>query len=231
VIQEKTREEKFLFLKDYKNTYIDRDIRLIKGIGDLKDFGRILTIISARLASSYETSSLAKKAGVDFRTVKKYISVLENTFIINHLEPYYKNIEKRIVKAPKLYFFDNGIVSLLTGIYNFAALEKMEKIGAFFENLIIGNIKKYADNEKMPVNCYYYRTYSGAEVDVVVETEAGLLLFEIKSGENVKKSMLAGFKSMKEEVREKINSCYIIYEGPFKKLEENVFCLPAHLFI
>ncbi len=230
-VHEKVTEEKMRLINDYKNTYVDRDIRLIKGIGDLMDFNKLLTIISARITSTYEISSLSKKAGMDCRTVKKYISILENTFIIYRLNPYLTNVEKRVVKSPKLYFFDNGIVSLLMDIRTFKGLEVMEEKGAFYENLIIGNIKKYMDNERAPVNVYYYRTYQGAEVDMVLAGEDGLLLFEIKSGKEVKKSMLTGFKSIKEEMREKINSCYIIYEGPFRKLGENIFCLPAYLFI
>jgi len=229
VIQEKKKEDRFQFLKNYKSTYIDRDIRLLKGVGDLRDFSRLLSIVSARLASTYEINSLSKKTGLDYRTVKKYISVLENTFIINQLEPYFANIEKRVVKTPKIYFFDNGLISLLMGIYNCEILEKMEKKGTFFENLIIGNIKKYADNEKIPVNCYYYRTYQGAEVDLVVESQAGILLFEVKYSETMRKKMLTGLKSIKEELGDKIHSSYIIYNGPFRKYDEDVFCIPSYL--
>ncbi|MBF0117514.1 MAG: ATP-binding protein [Desulfobacterales bacterium] len=165
----------------YLQTYLERDIRTIYNIGNLRDFQRFLQLIAARCAQQVNLSESSRELGVSVPTVKTWLSILEASRIVYLLPPYYRNLGKRIIKAPKLYFLDIGMICYLTGIRNQELLLNGPLAGPLFENFCIQEIVKFYlhRGEKPPL--YYLRTASGQEVDLLIEESFGQVVpVEIK---------------------------------------------------
>jgi predicted AAA+ superfamily ATPase len=164
----------------YFQTYLERDIKSIFGIGDLRDFQRFMQLLAARCSQVLNFSTFAADIGVAVNTIKRWISVLEASRIIYLLYPYHTNLGKRIVKAPKVYFLDCGLVCYLTGIHNKEILMNGPLAGPLFENYCIQETVKQIINTKKSVGLYYIRTNNNLEVDLLVEKEMALNPVEIK---------------------------------------------------
>ncbi|WP_051328064.1 ATP-binding protein [Desulfatirhabdium butyrativorans] len=165
----------------YLQTYLERDIRVIYNIGNLRDFQRFLQLLAARCAQQLNLSEYSRDLGVSVPTIRNWLSVLEASRIIYLLPPYYANLGKRIVKAPKLYFLDIGIVAHLTGIRDQNLLLKGPLAGPLFENFCIQEtVKRFLHHGQRPP-LFYLRTTSGMEVDLLVEKSFGKVVpIEIK---------------------------------------------------
>lgn len=157
----------------YLQTYLERDIRTIYNIGNLRDFQRFLQFLAARCAQHLNLSEFSRDLGVSVPTVKNWLSVLESSRIVYLLPPYHANLGKRIVKAPKLYFLDIGLVAHLTGIRNQELLMKGPLAGPLFENFCIQETVKYFLHHGQRPPLYYLRTASGLEVDLLVDKTMG----------------------------------------------------------
>jgi len=153
----------------YIQTYLERDIRTIYNIGNLRDFQRFLRLLAARCAQTLNVASYAKEIGVSASTIRNWLSILEASRIIYLLPPYHENLGKRIVKAPKLYFLDIGIVSYLTGIRSRETLLNGPLAGPLFENFCIQETVKAFFNRGERPALYYLRTGAGLEVDLIIE--------------------------------------------------------------
>lgn len=164
----------------YLDTYVNKDVRAISKIGDLREFQRLIRLLAARTSQQLEVSSFAKDLGVAVSTVTRWISVLEASYIIFLLPPYFKNYGKRITKAPKLYFYDTGLVSYLTGIKNRDLYENGPLTGSLFENYVVGEILKRELHLKTNSTLYYFRTSHGVEVDLIIDRGLHKDLIEIK---------------------------------------------------
>src|SRR3989338_5549567 len=184
----------------YVNHYIERDVRGIANIGNLSDFQRLIKLLAARVSQELNVSSLANDIGVTVRTVQNWISILEASYIIFLVPSYHKNLGKRIVKRPKLYFYDTGLVCYFTGIEGEAVLRKGPLDGPIFENYIIAEIKKWIMHHGLKDQLFYFRTNLGIEVDLIIEnlTENVLQLIEIKSTETAKPEMFQNISKVKE---------------------------------
>ncbi len=157
------------FYPSYLQTYIERDIRTLKSIENLNAFTRFLSLCAGRVGQILNFSSLANDAGLAVNTVKSWLSLLESSYIIYLLQPYYKNFNKRIIKSPKLYFYDTGVVSSLLRLTDTNTLMNHYAYGSLFENLIINEIiKTQAHLGKRP-SVYYWRESNGAEIDCIIE--------------------------------------------------------------
>lgn len=164
----------------FLQTYLERDIRSIYDIGNLRDFQRFLKLITARCSQNLNLSNLSNDLGVAVNTVKRWVSILEASNIIYLLPPYYKNLGKRITKSPKIYFLDSGLVSSLVGIETDKHLLNGPLAGALFENYCIQETVKFFYNRGEIPNIYYLCTHNGLEIDLIIEKGMKIYPCEIK---------------------------------------------------
>lgn len=170
-----------LWCGSYISTYLERDVRNLAHIGDLQQFGIFLKICASRTGQILNMSDVSRELGVSVPTIKRWLSVLETGYQVYLLYPYYKNIGKRFVKSPKLYFTDTGLASYLLGINSVEALLSSPSFGSLFETLVVTDfLKRFLHSGQKP-SMYYLRTQDGLEVDLVLERGNELHLFEIKS--------------------------------------------------
>lgn len=184
--------ESSIWYAAYINNYIERDVRSLYNIGNLRDFQKLIQLLAARVSQELNFSRLAGEIGVTVKTIQSWISVLETSYIIFLLPSYHKNLGKRIVKRPKIYFYDTGIINYLTGVTSKDILEKGPLAGPVFENYIVSEIKKAINHENIKMNLYYFRTNLGLEADLVMEDreKRELSFIEIKNNNTAKYKMI-----------------------------------------
>lgn len=185
------------FYPPYIQTYIERDIRSLKAIENLNTFSRFMGLCAGRIGQVLNLSSLANDTGVSVNTVKSWLSLLESSFILFQLQPFYKNYSKRLIKSPKLYFYDTGLACSLLKIQNPEMIKTHYLYGALYENLIISEIiKQQHHSGKIPA-VYYWRESNGTEIDCIIESGAQkIIALEIKAGETFNKDYLKNFKNL-----------------------------------
>ncbi len=164
----------------YLQTYIERDIRLIYDIGNIRDFQMFIRLLASRCSSILNLTSIANDIGIAVNTAKRWLSVLEATNLVYLLYPYYRNLGKRIVKAPKVYFLDSGLVCYLTGIETERQLLGGPLSGALFENYCIQETVKCFYNKGVRPNIFYLRTHNQMEIDLIIEKATKIYPVEIK---------------------------------------------------
>lgn len=175
------------WISNYIRTYLERDVRLIRNIGDILVFSKFLKICASRTSQLLNMSSIAKELGVEHKTLDAWLSVLERSYILYRLPPYFNNFNKRLIKSSKIYFYDTGIVCHLLGIRSVEGLQKSNYYGPIFENFIVSEIIKNRKNKEQFGEVYFYRDSTGNEVDVLIENEGNLLPIEIKSAVKIQK--------------------------------------------
>lgn len=169
------------FFNGYFLTYIERDVRLLSNIGDLAGFERFIRLCAARAGQMINFSSLATDTGVSVNTAKNWLSVMEASYLIYLLQPYYSNINKKLVKSPKLYFYDTGLLCFLLNIKKATDLVHHPMNGNIFENLVINEFLKHKYHDKALYDMYYWRDHSGHETDMLLSRgNDALLPCEIK---------------------------------------------------
>ncbi|BDQ13255.1 ATP-binding protein [Sediminibacterium sp. TEGAF015] len=181
-----------VWLESYVQTYVQRDIRLLKNINDLATFSRFVFLCANHAGQLVNREALAKGTGVDTKTIQSWLGLLESSFLVYQLQPWFNNANKRLIKSPKLYFYDTGLLCYLLGIQNKTQLRKHPQYGAIFENWIISEIQKNRINEGDTKPMYFYRDSTGNEVDLLVHKNNELFAVEIKSSTKVDSSMLKG---------------------------------------
>lgn len=202
-----------LILGNYINTYVERDVRKLLEIGDYKKFATLLRVCASRIGSELNKSSVAVEIGVSVSTVERWLSALEASYVIYLLKPWYANIGKRLVKTPKLYFYDTGIACSLLGIHTESQLTGHPLRGSLFENLVINNLVKWGYNRGLQEQIYYFRDKVGHEVDIIRESAAGLSAYEVKAGMTYNTDFRKNIDYLKKLLGEKIVRSGIIYNG------------------
>jgi predicted AAA+ superfamily ATPase len=195
----------------YIRTYIERDVRNIRNIDNISMFVKFLRLCAGRVGQQLNISSLSNECGIDVKTVNSWLSVLESTYIIKLLQPYYKNYNKRLVKSPKLYFYDTGIVCSLLGIRNTKELSVSSFRGSLFENFILMEIMKEIKNNGFQTELYYWKINKGIEIDIVVDNGQSLTPIEIKSAQTYSSDFennLTAFNGLRSK-----NGGMIVYDG------------------
>ncbi|WP_158640516.1 ATP-binding protein [Anseongella ginsenosidimutans] len=182
------------WMSSYVQTYIQRDVRLLRNITNLGDFTRFIMLCATRAGQLINREEMARAIGVDTKTIQAWLGILESSYIIYLLQPWYNNMNKRIVKSPKLYFYDTGLLCHLLGIQSQAALSNHQYYGSIFENWIITEIKKNRFNQGINEGMYFYRDSTGNEVDLLMEKQGNYLPVEIKSSKKVNTSMFSGLR-------------------------------------
>ncbi len=198
------------FYPAYIQTYLERDVRTLKTIGDLTTFSRFLGLCAGRIGQVLNLSSLANDAGIAVNTAKSWLSVLEASFILFRLQPYYRNVGKRLIKSPKIYFYDTGLACALLNIQSPLMLQTHYLYGALFENLIIADIIKMKSHAGKRHDVYYLRDSNGVEVDCLTEAPNGMVyLVEIKGGATINSDYLKNIHKFNLPGSRKI----VIYTG------------------
>ncbi|KFI91662.1 AAA domain protein [Bifidobacterium saguini DSM 23967] len=173
-----------LFFSNYIDTYIERDVSEYLDVRNLADFRRFLTLCALSSGALVNYTNIANELGVSPRTVKAWTSILESSYLAFHLMPFYTNARKQVVKTPKLYFYDTGLLCYLLGIHTVEALIAHPKFGDIFENLIIAETMKWHLNAGRDPQLFFYRDASKVEVDLLDFTDPNnRLMIEIKSGQ------------------------------------------------
>ena len=180
------------FYPDYITTYIERDTRQIMNIKDLALFRRFMSICAGRTGQILNMNELSNSIGIDNKTVRQWLSVLESSYIIYLLQPFYNNFNKRIIKAPKLYFYDTGVAAYLLNIRSATDLKNHFAKGALFENFIINELMKNCYNNKVQPSFHYFRDSNGNEVDLLVEQAGYTYAIEIKAAKTINESFFKG---------------------------------------
>ena len=189
------------WLADYTATYVQRDVRQVINIGDLQVFSGFLKLCAGRTAQEINLSALGSDAGLSHNTVRAWLSVLETSYIIHRLPAWHANIRKQVVKAPKLHFFDSGLVCYLLGIRNQAQLRFHPLRGAIFESWVISEIYKTIVHSGVQPNLYHYRETRGLEIDLLIEQDEGLNAVEIKSGATIAVDFFKNLKHFSDRMK------------------------------
>ena len=172
------------FFDDYIQTYLERDLRMFLNIGDLREFRRFMVAIAMRVGQLVNFTDIAKDVGVSATTIKSWITALEASGIILLLPPFYRNLGKRMIKAPKIYFSDNGILCNLLNISTHKHYQQHLHKGQIWENFVLGEIIKNQP-PKPGRGLYFYRDQNGIEIDFVLEKNNQIELIEAKAAERI----------------------------------------------
>jgi len=171
------------FYPNYVNTYIERDVRQLKQVGNLHTFSMFLKLCAGRAGQLLNLSELSNDIGIAVNTAKSWLAILEASYIIFRLYPHHKNFNKRLIKMPKIYFTDTGLLCYLLGIKSPEQIQVHFAKGAIFENLVIADLLKKRLNKGLEPNLYFWRDHRGKEIDLLIANGTELLPIEIKAGE------------------------------------------------
>ena len=206
---------------NYVNTYLERDVRSLKNIADLGMFQRFLKMCAARSGQLLNLSALGDDCGITHNTARSWLSVLETSFIIFLLRPHHKNFNKRIVKSPKLYFYDTGLLSYLLGIQSPENLSVHSYRGHIFETWAVSELLKGRLNRGLRGNLYFWRDNTGHEIDCLIDQGIDLIPVEIKSGKTVTTDFFKGLNYWKKISKLPDSETYLIYGGEMDQKRKN----------
>lgn len=202
-----------IFYSNYLSTYLERDLRALQSIENLEDFRLFMKIIASRASCELNLTAISSQIGISSPTIKRWINLLKTSYIVFTLQPYYKNIGKRLTKTPKIYFYDTGLLCFMLGINNINQLSVHPLRGAIFENLAVAEFIKEKYNTKSHYDLMFYRENKGREVDILKEEGQDVQLFEIKSSKTFNKEYVKNLKALKEILGESVKSSLVIYDG------------------
>ena len=201
-----------MFCSNYYTTYIERDVRQIVNIQDITSFQRFIRLVAGRIGAECNASSLANEVGVTSKTITHWFSILASSYIIYLLPPYYENIGKRLVKSPKVYFYDTALACYLLGIENETQLNVHPLRGALFENMVINEALKERVNAGKDPNLFFFRDRS-KEVDLIHTQGHELNVYEIKSSKTYHKEFFKGIDYLKDIFGARITRSALIFDG------------------
>jgi predicted AAA+ superfamily ATPase len=197
----------------YVQTYIERDIRTLINVRDLTQFERFVKLCAARAGQLLNLSNLGNEAGIDHSTAQRWITALEASFIVFRLPPHFSNFSKRIIKSPKLYFYDTGLLSFLLNIRDSNDLTHHPLRGQIFENYIAGELVKNAFNAVDEPNIYFFRDSTGHEIDFLLEHPDGVIPIEVKASMTFSPSFLDTIHFYKSLAGARVSQPKVIYGG------------------
>ena len=197
----------------YLQTYLERDVRSLRQIGDLTLFQNFLRALAARSGQLLNLTNLARDLGATVNTIKAWLSVLEATFQVIVLRPYFANIGKRLVKTPKVYFTDTGTLCYLAGLRDPEHAAAGPLGGAIFETAVLAEIVKTFWHRGEEPQVYFWRTATGVEVDIVVEVGGRIVPIEVKLSATPRPAMAAGILALRQDLGEKVEPGYVIHPG------------------
>jgi len=200
-------------LADYFETYVERDLRNLSQIQDLNTFRTFVKLCAGRIGNTINYNKLGSDAGISHSTVRQWLSLLEASYIIFRLEPFHKNIRRRLTKSPKLYFHDVGLARYLIGIENIQQIETHPLKGALFENLVISEALKNRFHNGKDNNLSYYQDAIGNEIDLLSTTGTGITGLEIKSSSTMNQAHTKNFSKFEKATQEILTKKFVVYAG------------------
>lgn len=206
------REAKDVY-ESYYETYLERDVRQIINVQNLSAFRLFVRICASRIGGEFNASAISNECGVSSQTINNWMGILETSYTAFRLQPFYRNIGKRLAKTPKLYFYDVGLVCWLLGIRNEQDLSTHPLRGNVFENMVVVEFLKNRFNDGEMPNIYFYRDKSQHEVDVVQEEGLKIRCFEIKSGKSFHSEWFDNMKYLQSLMSESVVGTAVIYDG------------------
>lgn len=208
---------------NYIDTYVNKDVRLIKNISNLGQFNTLLKMLAGRVGQLVNFQSLANDCGLSQNTVKSWISLLESGFIIRKLPPYYKNFNKRLIKSSKIFFYDTGLLCRLLSIKKPEEINTHFLKGALFENFIFMELEKHFFNLGEKPSIYFWRDKRGVEIDFLIK-EKFLKIIEAKSGQTLSQDFFKNINYFKKISNDKIKS-FLIYSGEENQTRKGISVL------
>lgn len=205
-----------LFYPSYVKTYLEKDVRDLLQIKDMMQFQTFLRLCAGRIGSLFNASELSGEVGVSVNTIKSWLSVLQASYIIKLLPPFYENIRKRLTKTPKLYFCDTGLACYLLGIETEQQLARDKMRGHLFENFVIMETFKNRYNQGKDSNLYFYRDSNGVEVDLLLKNGNEYSAIEIKSSQTYHPEFESGILSLSTLLENRLTDKAILYAGDFE---------------
>lgn len=202
-----------MLYRDYYNTYVERDIHQLLKVKNLQAFQTFIRLCAGRVGSECNFSSLSNDVGVSVPTITEWVSILQASYIVWKLPPYFANINKRLVKTPKLYFYDTGLLCYLLGIEHVQQLKSHPLRGSIFENMVLNEVLKSRFNQGKDNNLCFYRENKGSEVDLVSPQSNKLSIMEIKSAKTFTKDFMRGIKHLEDILGEDIVRSCVVYDG------------------
>ena len=219
--------DRYQWLKDYVYTYLERDITDLSRLDDLMPFRKFERLTALRTGYLLNYSELARDAGVSVDTARRYLEYLRLSYQAILLQPYRENLTSRVIKTPKIYWLDIGILRYLTGIpHNIT--------GQIYETMIVAELFKWMKTAGRDGDIYFYRTRSGLEIDLIVETRSGIFGVEIKSRQNLALKDFTGLKEIAKSFGSRWRGGMVVYPGHILKLMENpqIWAVPScRLFV
>lgn len=210
------------FYPSYVRTYLEKDVRDLLQIKDQIRFTKFLKLCAARIGSLFNASELGAEVGVSSKTISHWLSVLQASYLITLLPPYYENIPKRLVKSPKLYFNDPGLACYLLDIESPQQLDRDKMRGAIFENMIVMEAIKHRYNMGLEGGVFFYRDSNQNEVDLLIKQEGELTAIEVKSSMTYSSSFEKALTQIEGWIKTPISKKAIVYSGDFENTSGNI---------
>jgi hypothetical protein len=214
------------WLGSYVGTYLERDVRTVKNVGDLVAFQRFVELCAGRTRQLLNLSALAADAGISQPTAKAWLSVLETSFIVFRLPPLHANIRKRLVKMPKLHFHDTGLACWLLGIRSADQLTNHPLRGSIFETWVVSEVLKHRTNHGERGGMFFYRDRRGTEADLVAESGRKRILVEAKVGRTATRDMLTVARTIRDILDDMPCEVRVAYGGHSRQARGDVLLLP-----
>lgn len=216
-----------LWHASYVQTYLERDVRALRQVGDLSQFQSFLRALAARSGGLLNLADLARDLGLTLNTVKAWLSVLEATYQVFVLRPYHANVGKRLVKTPKIYFTDTGTLCYLTGVSDPEQASRGPLGGAIMETAVLSEILKTQVHRGIDPRVHFWRTSTGLEVDFLIEAKGHWVPAEVKLSATPKPSMASPIRALKEDLHDRLLPGYVIHPGDIRlPLGGGVIALP-----
>ena len=203
--------------RSYYETYIERDLRQLSQIKDIALFQRFVRLCAGRIGSVFNASNLSNEVGVSVPTIKSWLSIMTASYVVMTLPPFFENISKRLIKSPKLYFYDVGLAAYLLGIEQTQQISRDPLRGALFENMVLMELVKARFNRGLDPNLYFFRDSHQNEVDVVFKSGSSLVPIEIKSAQTYHSDFLKGLTYFEGLFPDRINQRFLIYDGQIEQ--------------
>jgi predicted AAA+ superfamily ATPase len=212
--------------RDYFETYVTKDVKNLLNIGDSKTFEQFLRLLAGRSGQLLNLTSLGNDSGVSHTTARRWISILEASYIIKLLQPHFNNFNKRMIKAPKIYFLDSGLLCYLLRIASAKNLATHPLLGGIFETFIIGEIMKWYTHQGKEAPLYFWRDRSGDEIDLVIDRGERLYPVEIKASQTISAGLFKNLKTWLALKGNKQTSGALVYGGNDFQTRENIQIIP-----
>lgn len=202
-----------VYYSNYLQTYINRDISDLTKVQDMKRFDNFLRLCAGRVGQLLNINNLANACGISQPTAKSWLSILESSYIIFLLQPYFENFKKRIVKAPKLYFYDTGLASFLLGLRQNDDLKNQSLLGSLFENLVVADLFKRNFHQYQLRDYWFWRDSNGHEIDLLTKRSGGFDISEVKSTQTIMPRLVKGMEYFDQISNGLVKSKTLIYGG------------------